>query len=121
MIKVISKIDCTRCEEVKKYLKENNIPFEVEMAEDKGYKYWREYVSTMTGEIGFPVVILFQDGENLYTINGSFENIVSRIEKWKEMPSTSREISNRECTNIHYDWAVCSNCGFKTPSKEEII
>ena len=82
MLKIISKVNCPRCENIKQYLDLNNIPYEVEMAEDKGYGYWRDFVTEKTGQLGFPIVF---KGEEC--VNGSSEEIINKISEW----STKKE------------------------------
>lgn len=81
MLKIVSKIDCTRCENIKNYLSQRQILFDVEMAEDKGYGYWRDYIAGTTGKLGFPLLI-HNDGETTGHVNGSNEEIIEQIDQW---------------------------------------
>ena len=73
-MKLITKINCTRCSEIKDYLTINNITFEIENAEDKGYIYWRELVKENTGKAGFPIII-----KNNIIENGTKEELINFI------------------------------------------
>jgi glutaredoxin len=88
-MKIISKLNCKRCEEIKSYLNINKINFEEEMAEDKGYEYWRNLVQEKTGKIGFPILI---KGEHLE--NGSSEEIINYL------------TSLNEITENKYTWGI---------------
>lgn len=95
MLKIISKINCPRCENIKQHLDTNNIPYEVEMAEDKGYGYWRDFVTEKTGQLGFPIVF---NGEEC--VNGSSEEIVEKINFW----NTPKESGEDKNDHIKYAW-----------------
>jgi glutaredoxin len=113
MLKLISKINCPRCEEIKKYLEGRKIDFEVEMAEDRGYGYWREKIQQITGKLGFPILEygVVEPGSVVRYVNGSSEEIIGEVNKWYPtiQPDRSEE---KECQEIHFDWAICE-CGYK--------
>lgn len=75
-MKIITKINCTRCEEIKNYLNTSNIPFKEENAEEKGYDFWRDLVREKTGKPGFPILINNDEVEN-----GSTEELLEYINK----------------------------------------
>jgi glutaredoxin len=86
---IIKKQNCVRCDEVIKYMTENNIGFSTQDAEDKGYEYWRNLVQEKTGKLGFPILI---NGEHLE--NGSSEEIINYL------------TSLNEITENKYTWGI---------------
>lgn len=90
MLKVTSKKDCSRCEEIKNYLNGRGIEYLEEIAEDKGYSYWRNFIQGVTGNLGFPLLI-HDDGQTTGFINGSSEEIIERINEWYPSNSPSKE------------------------------
>lgn len=83
-MKLISKTNCPRCESIKNFLDKNNFPYEVEMAEDKGYGYWRDFVTQKTGTLGFPILL---NGDEC--VNGSSEDLLQAINKWFVEPTST--------------------------------
>ena len=111
MLKIISKVDCKRCEEIKRYLDGRLIPYEVEMAEDRGYEYWRDFVRERTGMLGFPILgYSVGEGAIYQIVNGGTEEIINKINEW--YPNSTDYEGKKSCDQIHYDWAICS-CGYK--------
>lgn len=81
MLKLISKINCERCENIKNYLTQRGIEFEVEMAENMGYEIWRDLILQETGKPGFPLLIKTTTNKTEY-LNGSTEEIIEKINEW---------------------------------------
>ena len=120
MLKLISKINCPRCEEIKNYLDGRGIIYEVEMAEVRGYDYWRSAVAEMTGKMGFPILItnILSGPENW--VNGSTEEIIEKISEitLAGKPENTQE-EKKDCKSPHYFWAKCPECGYDEVKHEE--
>lgn len=117
MLKVISKENCPRCETIKAYLTSAGISFEVKMAEEQGYDFWRKVIEKNTGKLGFPYLIKepYTDGRDC--VNGSVEEIIAKIDEWYLIKGAicnpdSEDPSNFiECNHPLFSWASCAKCG----------
>lgn len=110
MLKVISKINCPRCENIKQYLEGREIEFEIEMAEDMGYEHWRELIQENTGKLGFPLLLKIDfDNQQTEWLNGSTDEIIDKINEWYPHEKTE---SAEKCSLVHFDWAICK-CGHR--------
>lgn len=98
MLKIISKTNCPRCENIKEYLNKYDVQYEVEMAEDKGYEYWRAGCMEMTGKLGFPILI-----KDEVWVNGSTEEIIGWLAEKVEPKEDPNSIENLRKI---FDWAV---------------
>jgi len=102
MLKLISKIDCPRCVNVKAYLYERGIDYQEEMAEVLGYEHWREFIQLRTEKLGFPLLIYNKAGMLAEYANGSFEEIIEAINRWFPIPEKQAQTDPNK--DIVYSW-----------------
>lgn len=114
MIRIISKVNCERCDKVKEFFTSNQLEFEEEKAEDKGYAYWRQVIQHSTGEIGFPFLMMFnEDGHIKKSVNGEFTHIINTVLEW--LGAKKESTDTPEPGNIKYDWGFWPEEGAPLP------
>jgi len=110
-LKLVSKIDCKQCTQVKNYLEGKSVQYELEMAEDKGYGFWREFIAKNTGVVGFPILIKDWGGGNFQVVNGLPERIIEEFSKWETVQDTVQVAVQDKCDHPDFDWCFCKKCG----------
>lgn len=73
-MKIYSKTNCPKCDALKTYLAEANIPFEVEEINQNDMVKLQQVRDTITEGMGFPVAV-FPDS----VIGGDIEKIINKV------------------------------------------